>query len=118
ASGLAGLLDSESSQRERVVELQRRFLALKEETQADEAKARDKRHEQTELGEFLHQIELNKLEARAELERTFERLRTEYKMNPESWTPEALPEGFDADEKRKQLEDGRQRLGGMGAVNL
>ena len=118
AAGLSGLVDSEATQRERVVELQRRFLALKEEVQGDETRARDKRHEQTELGEFLHQIELTKLEARAELERTFERLRTEYKMDPEKWTPEGLPQDFDAAVAQRQLEEGRQRLSGLGAVNL
>src|SRR5204863_6300081 len=34
SSGLTGLLDSEGSQRDRVVELQKRFQALKEEGQA------------------------------------------------------------------------------------
>ena len=118
AAGLSGLLESEGSQRDRVVELQRRFLALKEEVQTDETKARDKRHEQTELGEFLHQIELQKLEARADLDRTYERLRTEYKMDPEGWTPEASAEGFDPAEAEGRLEESRRRLGTMGTVNL
>jgi chromosome segregation protein len=118
AAGLAGLRDSESEQRERVVELQNRFNALKEEIQGSEQVVRDRRLEQTELSEFLHQIEIGKLEARAELERTFERLRTEYKMDPRRWEPEAAPEGFDPVVAEAELTAGRERLGSLGAVNL
>ena len=118
AAGLSGLRDSEASQRERVVELQNRFNALKEEIQGSEEVVRDRRHEQAELSEFLHQIEIGKLEARAELERTFERLRTEYKMDPRRWEPEAPPEGFDPVVADSELTAARERLGSLGAVNL
>src|SRR5262245_8490251 len=118
AAGLAGLRDSESEQRARVVELQNRFQALKEEIQGSEEVVRARRHEQAELQEFLHQIEIGKLEAHAELERTFERLRTEYKMDPRRWEPEAAPEGFDPVAAEAELNAARDRLGSLGAVNL
>jgi chromosome segregation protein len=118
SSGLTGLLESEGTQRERVVGMQTRLEALKKEVQADDDVARQKRFEQTELGELLHQIEVNRLQARAELDRTFERLTTEYQMDPEAWTPEALPEDFDADDTRKRLEEARTRYRDLGPVNL
>ncbi len=118
AAGLSGLLESESGQRERVVELQRRYLALKEQVQAGEDQARSKRFEQTEFSELLHQMELQKVQARAELERTFERLRTEYRMDPEQWTPEPAPEGFLTENADRDLAEARTRLGSMGPVNL
>jgi chromosome segregation protein len=117
-AGLTGLLESETSQRERVVELQKRYLALKEDVHQDEEQARQKRFEQTELGELLHQLELERVQAHAELERVFERLRTEYRMDPEAWTPEPSPEGFDAEASERELEASRTRLDGLGPVNL
>jgi len=110
SAGLTGLLESESSQRERVVGLQQRFQALKTEVQASEDEARQRRFEQTELGELLHQVELDRVQARAELDRTFERLRAEYEMDPEAWVPQAAPEGFDPAEARGKLEESRQRF--------
>jgi chromosome segregation protein len=118
ASGLRGLLDSESTQREKVVDLQQRFLGLKEEVQSAETEARGRRFEQTELGELLHQIELGQVRVRAELDRTFERLRTEYRMDPEQWTPEPTPDGFDAAAAEAELEAARVRVESLGPVNL
>ncbi|NOT35278.1 MAG: chromosome segregation protein SMC [Candidatus Eisenbacteria bacterium] len=117
-AGLAGLLESESTQRARVTELQGRFVALKEELQSGDDAARHKRFAQTELAELLHQIELDRLQSRAELERTFERLRTEYRMDPEQWNPEPAAEGFDAAQAQTQLEELRGRFGALGPVNL
>jgi chromosome segregation protein len=117
-AGLTGLLDSEGQQRERVVALQKRFLALKEEVGADEDRARRKRFEQTELGELLHQIELRRVQAKGELGLIFERLRTEYQMDPETWSPEPAPDGFDPQLAERDLNAGRERLKGLGAVNL
>jgi chromosome segregation protein len=118
AAGLTGLLDSESVQRERVVELQSRYSGIKETVAGGEEEARGKRFEQTELNELLHQIELDRLQTRSELELTFERLRTEYQMNPEQWTPEPTPEGFDLDAAGRELEEERERFRGLGVVNL
>ena len=117
-SGLTGLLESESSQRERVVALQKSYQALKAETQALEDQARAIRFQQTELGELLHQIELERITSRAELEKTFERLKTEYQMDPAAWTPDPEPEGFDPAAARGELEESRQRLRTLGTVNL
>jgi chromosome segregation protein len=117
-SGLSGLQSSEADQRGRVVELQIRFNALKETLQAGEEEARKKRFEQTELSELTHQIELERVQARAELDRLFDRLRTEYRMDPESWVPEAAPEGFDPAQAERDLGEARTKLGGLGPVNL
>jgi chromosome segregation protein len=86
--------------------------------QVGEARARERRFEQTELAELTHQIELDRVQARAELDRTFERLRTEYKMDPESWAPEAGSEPIDVAATERELADGRERLAGLGPVNL
>ncbi|HEY2956569.1 MAG TPA: chromosome segregation protein SMC [Candidatus Eisenbacteria bacterium] len=118
SAGLTGLLESESGQRERVVELQKRFSARKAAVQGAEEEARARRFEHTELAELLHQVELTRVQARAELDRTFERLRTEYQMDPESWSPEPPAEGFDEEASRRQLAESRARLQGLGAVNL
>ncbi|HTR96859.1 MAG TPA: chromosome segregation protein SMC [Candidatus Acidoferrales bacterium] len=118
SAGLTGLLESEGSQRERVLELQGRFGALKEEVGAGEEAARQKRFEQAELGERLHGLELDRVQARADLDLTFERLRTEYEIDPANWTPHALPEGVDPETAPARLEESRQRLRGLGPVNL
>jgi chromosome segregation protein len=118
SAGLTGLLEGESSQRERVVELQKRFGTLRTSVQAAEEEARGKRFEHTELAELLHQLELASVHARGELERTFERLRSEYQMDPEAWTPEPTGEGFDEAAVRGQLEEARRRLATLGTVNL
>lgn len=118
SSGLTGLLESEGTQRDRVVELQKQFLALKEEVQAGEEAARARRFEQTELSERLHQLELDRVQARAELDRTFERLRSEYELDPEAWQPQALPEGVEPDKAPAMLEDARRKLREIGPVNL
>ena len=117
-AGLTGLLDSESSQRERVTELQGKFQALKVEVQAGEDDARARRFEQIELAELLHQIELDKLQTHSELDLTFERLKTEYGMDPEGWTPENADAEFDVVAAEAGLESSRERLRGLGAVNL
>src|SRR5580765_5540774 len=118
SAGLTGLLEGESSQRERVVELQKRFGTLRTSVQAAEEEARGKRFEHTELAELLHQLELARVHARGELERTFERLRSEYQMDPESWTPEPPGEGFDEAAMRGTLDEARRKLATLGTVNL
>ena len=118
SAGLTGLLESESGQRERVVGLQKRFHALKEEVQAGEDEARQLRFQQTELSELMHQLELDRVQTHAELERTFERLRTEYAMEVEIWTPAPAPEGWDPDGARRRLEELRGRYRSLGPVNL
>jgi len=117
-SGLAGLLESESAQRERVAALLERYQALKSEVQTGEDEARARRFEATELAELLHSIELDRVQSRAELDRTFERLRTEYDMDPEHWQPEPPPAGFDPEAAAQELAAARERLRGVGTVNL
>ncbi len=118
AGGLTGLLESESSQRERVVELQKRLAALKEEVALGDDEARQRRFEQTELAELLHQLELGRIQTHQELELTFERLRTEYAMDPEQWTPTPPAAGWDPEAATTRLEESRERFRGLGAVNL
>ena len=119
ASGLTGLLEVEAGQRERVVGIQHRFLALKEEVQAGEDETRQKRFGQAELGELIHQLELERVQTRAELDRTYERLRTEYQMDTDQWASEApAPEGFDPAQAQATLEAARTRYRALGPVNL
>ena len=116
--GLAGLQNSAAEQQAQVTELQTRFQALKQAVVAGEEEARAKRFEQTELAELTHQIELERVQARAELDRTFERLRTEYKMDPESWVPAETPPDFDPAKAEQELRETRDRLNSLGPVNL
>ena len=118
AAGLTGLLTSETDQRERVGDLQTRFRTLKSEVQTGEDEARKRRFEVSELSELLHSVELDRVQARAELDRTFERLRTEYEMEPESWQPGAAPAGFDPEASTRELVENRERFRAMGMVNL
>jgi chromosome segregation protein len=118
SAGLSGLLESESGQRERVIGLRERFTALQTALREGEEEAKLKRFGQTELSELLHTLELDRVQARAELDRTFDRLRSEYRMDPEKWTPEPLPEGFDPAQAATDLEALRERFAGLGPVNL
>jgi len=118
SAGLTGLLESEATQRERVVELQQRFLARKQEVQVGEEEARQLRFQQTELSELLHQLELDRVQTRAELERTLERLRAEYELDVAQWQPAPPAEGFDATGARARLEEMRARFRALGPVNL
>ena len=118
AAGLMGLLESEGSQRDRVGELQKGFQALKQEVQDLDEQARDRRFQQTELGERLHQLELDRVQVRAELDRTLERLKTEYEIDPERFEPRPLPKGISLEEAPARLEEARQQLRAVGPVNL
>ena len=118
AAGLTGLLESEGTQRERVVELQKQFNGLKETVQGFETQARDLRFQNQELGERLHMLELDRVQARADLDRTFERLKTEYEIDPTQFEPRPLPEGVTLEEAPKRLESARGTLRALGPVNL
>ena len=118
SSGLTGLLESESGQRERVTGLQSRYVALKEEVASDDDGARRLRFDTTELSERLHVLELDRVQARADLDRTFERLHSEYDVDAATWEPRALPEGMDAETAPALLEESRQKLRAIGPVNL
>jgi len=102
-----------------VVGIQRRFLAIKEEVQTGEDVVRQKRFGQTELGELIHQLELKRVQTRAELDRTYERLRTEYQMDTDQWVSAAPPpEGFDPAQAQTRLDEARGRYRALGPVNL
>jgi chromosome segregation protein len=118
SAGLTGLMESEGTQRERVVEVQKAFHALKDEVQGLDQQARDLRFQQTELAERLHALELDRVQARAELDRTFERLKTEYAVAPEQFAAPALPEGLAPEQAPARLEEAREKLRGLGPVNL
>jgi len=118
SAGLAGLMDDESTQRARVGTLLQRFQAEKAEVQTGEDEARTRRFELTELAELLHSLELDRVQVRADLDLTFERLRTEYSMKSDEWRAEALPQGFDPEAARGELEALRERFQGLGPVNL
>jgi chromosome segregation protein len=118
AAGLTGLMQSEGTQRDRVLELQQGFAGLKQEVQGLDDQARDRRFQHTELGERLHQLELDRVQARAELDRTFERLRSEYQIEPESFEVRPLPERVTPETAPALLEEARQKLRELGPVNL
>lgn len=118
AAGLTGLLESESTQRERVVELQKRFLERKAEVAGGEEEARQFRFQHTELSELMHQLELDRVQTRAELDRTFERLHAEYDLDAAKWEPAEPPADFDAEASRARLEEMRTRFRALGPVNL
>jgi chromosome segregation protein len=118
AAGLTGLLESESTQRERVVELQKRHLDRKQEVQAGEEEARQLRFQHTELSELMHQLELDRVQTHAELERTFERLHAEYELDVEHWEPAPPAEDFEPEAARTRLEEMRTRFRALGPVNL
>jgi chromosome segregation protein len=117
-SGLSGLLESETVQRDRVTRLLHRFAEAKDEVGDGEERSRAMRFEHTELSELLHQLELDRVQRRAELERTQERLRAEYDLDPATWKPEAPPADFDHGAAARELEQGRARLRSLGMVNL
>ncbi len=118
SAGLTGLLESESTQRERVVELQKRFHERKQEVQAGEEEVRQLRFQHTELSELMHQIELNRVQTRAELDRTHERLHAEYDLDVAAWEPAPPAADFDAEAARARLEEMRTRFRALGPVNL
>ena len=66
----------------------------------------------------MHQIELDRVQARAELERTFERLHAEYELDVAGWEPAVPAEDFDAEAARARLEEMRTRFRALGPVNL
>jgi chromosome segregation protein len=116
--GLTALVGEESAQRETVQGIDTRFRAGKEQELALEQEAKKKRFERTELAEHVHQLDLQRVELHGELQRTFDRLHTEYQMDPEAWTPEAAPLGFDAEAAGRELEELRDRFRALGPVNL
>jgi chromosome segregation protein len=117
-AGLGGLMESEQTQRERVTGLQGRHQGLKDEVTTGEQTLRERRFSHTELAELLHQMELDRMTARAELDRTFERLRVEYHMDPEKWQPVEAPADFDLAEAQGRLDGLKDRFATLGPVNL
>ena len=119
-SGLSGLLESETSQRDRVVELQRRMQAMRAEVLAGEDAARQKRFEQTELGELLHQIELDRVQAQADLEKHVRAAQIGIRAwIPPAWTPERGARGFRRGARRPPSSRRCARgSSGLGTVNL
>ena len=63
-------------------------------------------------------LELDRVQVRADLDRTFERLHAEYEIDAATWTPQPPPEGLDYETGPARLEESRTRLRALGPVNL
>ena len=87
---------------------------------AEEKAIGELRHDQLALAELVHNLEVQQLTVRGELERTLERLRVEYAVELERFTPEPLAAGetWNPEEAERLLEDRRERYLSLGPVNL
>ncbi|HEV8479938.1 MAG TPA: chromosome segregation protein SMC [Candidatus Eisenbacteria bacterium] len=97
-----------------------RARGSREHLEAEESAIGELRHDQLALSELVHNLEVQQLTVRGELERTFERLRVEYDVDLERFTPEPLPEGetWNPEDAERLLEDRRERYRSLGPVNL
>jgi chromosome segregation protein len=97
-----------------------RTRASREHLETEENAIGELRHDQLALSELVHNLEVQQLTLRGELERTFERLRVEYEVDLERFMPEPLPEGetWNPEEAGRLLEDRRERYRSLGPVNL
>ncbi|HKA24282.1 MAG TPA: AAA family ATPase, partial [Candidatus Eisenbacteria bacterium] len=97
-----------------------RARASREHLEVEETAIGELRHDQLALSELVHNLEVQQLTMRGELERTLERLRVEYDVDLERFTPEPLPEGetWHPEAAERLLEDRRERYRSLGPVNL
>ncbi len=122
-SSLSGLVDLEAEARRAAEEARARTLGKRELVQAEEEELRALRHEANALAELVHTLEVNRLNARSELDRTLERLRVEYDVDlttyePAPWDEEGRGGPFDPETATARLEELREKFRGLGPVNL
>jgi chromosome segregation protein len=96
-----------------------RTKAARQSLEIEEKTVAEVRLKQSELNEYVHQIEVERLTLRGDLEKTLERLRVEYDINLVEFKPEPLPEGqtWDSAAATERLEYCRERYGSLGPVN-
>ena len=113
AAGLTGLLETESTQRDRVG---RAAAALpgaqgRDRCRLEEAARGRSASSRPSCASCSTRSSSSACSARAELDRTFERLRTEYQMDPESVDARAdRRRGFDPRQAARELGESRARL--------
>jgi chromosome segregation protein len=97
-----------------------RTRAARQSLENEEKVVSEARLRQSELSEYVHQLEVERLTLRAELEKTLERLRVEYDVDLTRFKPEPLPEGqtWNPEEATERLEYCRERFGSLGPVNV
>ncbi|MEO6463465.1 MAG: hypothetical protein ABIP29_10365, partial [Candidatus Eisenbacteria bacterium] len=120
---LAGLVEREAAARKDAEEARSRTLGKREIVQAEEEALRGLRHEANALAELVHTLEVNRLNARSELDRTLERLSVEYAVDLTTYVPAPWDEAergapWDAGAADGQLEELRSKFRALGPVNL
>ncbi len=120
---LDGLRAEESVAREAAERARAKTQGKRSIVQAEEDALRGLRHEATALAELVHTLEVNRLNARSELDRTLERLRVEYDVELTTWVPEPWDEArrggpFDPEGAEDRLDELRIRFRSLGPVNL
>jgi chromosome segregation protein len=123
ASSLEGFLAAESAARGEYEQALARTQNKREIVRAEEDALRGLRHEANALAELVHTLEVNRLNARSELDRTLERLRVEYDVDLTTFVPTPWDEAehggpFDAEAADARLEDAREKFRALGPVNL
>ncbi len=121
-ASLEGLLASESQARATADEARKRTLGKREIVQLEEESLRGLRHESNALAELVHTLEVQRLNARSELDRTLERLHVEYDVELTTYAPEAWDEErngpWDPEAAETRLEQAREKFRALGPVNL
>jgi chromosome segregation protein len=122
-SSLEGLVAKEAEARTAADEARKRTQSKREVVQAEETALRGLRHEAAALAELAHTLEVQRLNARSELDRTLERLRVEYEVDlttyePGPWDEERHEGAFEAERADRRLTEIRERFRALGPVNL
>jgi chromosome segregation protein len=122
-SGLSELLAAEAAARTEAEQASARTLNKREIVRTEEDALRGLRHEANALAELVHTLEVNRLNARSELDRTLERLRVEYDVDLTSYVPAPWDEAerggpFDPVQADLRLEEQRRKFRELGPVNL
>ncbi len=123
AASLEGFLSAEATARAEYDQALARTQNKREIVRAEEDALRGLRHEANALAELVHTLEVNRLNARSELDRTLERLRVEYDVDltsytPEPWNTEERGGPFDAEAAEARLDEARAKFRALGPVNL
>jgi chromosome segregation protein len=120
---LAGLVEREAGARAAADAARARTQGKREIVQAEEDALRGLRHEATALADLVHTLEVNRLNARSELDRTLERLRVEYDVDltryePPPWDEKEHGGPWDPEAADARLEELRLKFRSLGPVNL
>jgi len=121
-ASLEGLLRSEADARALADDARKRTLGKREIVQTEEESLRGLRHEANALAELVHTLEVQRLNARGELDRTLERLRVEYDVDLTAYVPEPWDEEkqgpWDQENASARLDHAREKFKDLGPVNL